>query len=269
MGGDRPVLRSTATLACIGRRQDYFRNEFLAAVEILARGDIAPDRLIGSWAGAFGPTQFMPTSFKRYAVDFDHDGRRDMVGFDSRHDRLDRQQSENRRLGARTDLGLRSHPAAEFQLSAQRLLAADDGPQWQSLGVRRAGGAAFPRLTDRAGLLLPAGARGPAFLALPNFRVIMKYNPAEDYVLAIGHLADRMRGAGRLSPPGRATNACSRSRSDIETSGVAGPPRVRRQRADGMIGPQTRLAIRSFQSSIGQIPDGFASSDVLARLRQP
>src|SRR5581483_6924948 len=79
MGGTRPVIRSTATLACVGRRRDYFREEFFASLEILQRGDIAPDRLIGSWAGAFGPTQFMPTTFKRYAVDFDHDGRRDVV----------------------------------------------------------------------------------------------------------------------------------------------------------------------------------------------
>ena len=79
LGGDRPVIRSTATLACIGRRQNYFREEFLSALEILQRGDVKPDRLVGSWAGAFGPTQFMPTTFKRYAVDFDRDGRRDVV----------------------------------------------------------------------------------------------------------------------------------------------------------------------------------------------
>ncbi len=79
MSGDRPVLRSTATLACVGRRREYFRGEFLAALEILQHGDIPPDRLVGSWAGAFGPTQFMPTSFLRYAVDFDGDGHRDVV----------------------------------------------------------------------------------------------------------------------------------------------------------------------------------------------
>ncbi len=99
LGGDRPVIRSTATLACVGRRRDYFREEFLSTLEILKRGDIAPDRLIGSWAGAFGPTQFMPTAFKRYAVDFDGDGRRDVVELDSRRDCLDGQQSENGRMG--------------------------------------------------------------------------------------------------------------------------------------------------------------------------
>ena len=120
LGGDRPVIRSTATLACIGRRQNYFREEFLAALEILQRGDVHPDRLVGSWAGAFGPTQFMPTAFKRYAVDFDRDGRRDVVELGARHHRLDRQQSEKGRLGQRADLGLRSGGAGEFQFSARR-----------------------------------------------------------------------------------------------------------------------------------------------------
>ena len=83
LGGERPVLRSTATLACIGRRQSYFREEFLSTLEILQRGDVRPEHLVGSWAGAFGPTQFMPTAFKRYAVDFDRDGRRDVVELDA------------------------------------------------------------------------------------------------------------------------------------------------------------------------------------------
>ena len=95
LGGDRLVIRSTATLACVGRRRDYFREEFLSALEILQRGDVPPEHLIGSWAGAFGPTQFMPTSFKRYAVDFDGDGHRDVVDFGPRCDRLDREQSQD------------------------------------------------------------------------------------------------------------------------------------------------------------------------------
>ena len=106
MGGDRSVLRSTATLACVGRRRDYFRDEFLSALDILQRGDVAPDRLVGSWAGAFGPTQFMPTSFKRFAIDFDGDGRRDVVELDSRRHRFDGEQSENGRLGERAELGI-------------------------------------------------------------------------------------------------------------------------------------------------------------------
>ena len=124
--GDRSVLRSTATLACIGRRQDYFREEFLSALEILARGDVRPHHLKGSWAGAFGPTQFMPTSFKRFAVDFDGDGRRDVVELGARSRRLDREQSQEGRLGSRPDLGLRGRGAGGLQFPARRSLARHD-----------------------------------------------------------------------------------------------------------------------------------------------
>ena len=269
LGGDRSVLRSTATLACVGRRRDYFREEFLSALDILQRGDIAPDRLVGSWAGAFGPTQFMPTTFKRYAVDFDGDGRRDVIELGAGRDRVHRQQSENRRLGQRPDLGLRSHLPQNFDY-----LQADRSKQmtvreWQNLGVRRAGGKPFPHGEDRAFLLIPAGARGPAFLMLPNFRVIMKYNPAEAYALAIGYLADRLRGGApfvqdwprdervlTLDERFELQQQLARHGFDI------GVP-------DGLLGPRTRIAIRNFQASVGLVPDGFASSSVLDRLRQP
>ena len=122
-GGDRPVLRSTATLACVGRRRDYFREEFLSALEILQRGDVPPDRLIGSWAGAFGPTQFMPTTFKRYRGRLRRRRPPRRRRFDSRHDRLDRQQSENRTAGCRARAGATRSCCREFRLSARRSLA--------------------------------------------------------------------------------------------------------------------------------------------------
>jgi len=140
---------------------------------------------------------------------------------------------------------------------------------WQKLGVRRAGGKPFARPEERATLLLPAGARGPAFLMLQNFRVIMKYNPAEAYALAIGHLADRLRGGApfvhdwprdervlTLDERTELQQLLSRRGFDV------GNP-------DGLLGPRTRLAIRNYQASVGLIPDGFASSSVLDRLRQP
>ncbi len=136
IGGDRPVLRSTATLACVGRRQRYFRDEFVAALDILNRGDVKPSRFVGSWAGAFGPTQFMPTAFKRYAVDFDHDGRRDVIELDARPDCLDRQQSEKGRLAQRRDLGLRSRGPGEFQFSAGRPSPHHDDPRLAALRHR-------------------------------------------------------------------------------------------------------------------------------------
>ena len=197
--GDRPVIRSTATLACIGRRQNYFREEFLSALEILARGDVKADRLVGSWAGAFGPTQFMPTAFKRYAVDFDRDGRRDVV--DSVPDIIASTANNLKRdgwvSGQTWGYEVVVPATLNFMLADHaRAMAIRD---WERLGIARPGNRPFPRPDERAFLLVPAGVQGPGFLMLTNFRVIMKYNPAEAYALAIGHLADRLRGGGEFA----------------------------------------------------------------------
>jgi membrane-bound lytic murein transglycosylase B len=268
MIGDRPVLRSTATLACVGRRRDYFREEFLSTLEILQHGDIAPDRLVGSWAGAFGPTQFMPTSFKRYAVDFEGNGRRDVV--DSIPDMIASTANNLKMDGwvSGQSWGYEVALPANFNF-----LMADPSRQltvrqWEGLGVRRANGAPFPRPADRASLLLPAGARGPAFLTLPNFRVIMKYNPAEAYALATGHLADRLAGGNPLVHPWPRDERVLTLQERYEMQQLLAQRGFRIGEPDGLIGPQTRLAIRNYQESIGQIPDGFASSEVLDRLRQ-
>ena len=269
MGGDRSVIRSTATLACVGRRRDFFREEFLSALEILQRGDLKPERLIGSWAGAFGPTQFMPTTFKRYAVDFDGDGRRDVV--DSVPDMIASTANNLKTDGWASGEGWGYEvvlpPNFDFLLadrSRQMTLR-----QWQALGVARAGGQAFPRPSDRAYLLVPAGARGPAFLMLQNFRVIMKYNPAEAYALAIGHLSDRLRGGGPLLQAWPREERPLTVAERYELQQLLGQRGFDIGEPDGRIGPRTRIAIRNFQVTTGQIPDGFPSSHVLDRLRQP
>ena len=269
MGGDRPVIRSTATLACVGRRRDYFREEFLSALEILQRGDIAPERLVGSWAGAFGPTQFMPTSFKRYAVDFDHDGRRDVV--DSIPDVI-ASTANNFKIdgwvsGQSWGYEVVLPPNFDYLLadrSRQMTMR-----QWQDLGIRRAGVLAFPRPGERAYLLLPAGARGPSFLMLPNFHVIMKYNPAEAYALAIGHLADRLRGGGPLVQSWPRDERVLTIAERYELQQLLARRGFDVGEPDGLLGPRSRIAIRNFQASSGQTPDGFASSALLDRLRQP
>ncbi|HTC03079.1 MAG TPA: lytic murein transglycosylase [Xanthobacteraceae bacterium] len=269
LGGDRPVLRSTATLACVGRRRDYFREEFLSALDILQRGDIAPDRLVGSWAGAFGPTQFMPTTFKRYAVDFDGDGRRDVI--DSVPDVI-----ASTANNLKTD-GWVAGQTWGYEVTLPQnfdYLLADRSKQmtvreWQNLGVRRAGGKPFPHGDERAFLLLPAGARGPAFLMLPNFRVIMKFNPAEAYALAIGYLADRLRGGAPLVQEWPRDERVLTLDERYELQQQLARHGFDIGAPDGLLGPRTRIAIRNFQASVGLVPDGFASSSVLDRLRQP
>jgi lytic murein transglycosylase len=265
--GDRPVLRSTATLACVGRRQRYFGDEFLATLQILQRRDVPESRLVGSWAGAFGPTQFMPTAFLRYAVDFDGDGRRDVV--DSAADLIASTANNLKKEGWASGKawGYEVVVPADFDFlhaSDRRELTI---AQWQKLGIIRAGGKPFPRPDDRAFLLVPTGIQGPGFLMLHNFRVIMRYNPAEAYALAIGHLADRLQGGGAFVQAWpRYERVLSRDerlelQQLLERHGFdVGEP-------DGRVGARTRAAIRNFQAKIGRVPDGFASAGLLERLR--
>jgi membrane-bound lytic murein transglycosylase B len=267
MMGERPVLRSTATLACVGRRQGYFRDEFLSALELLHRGDVRPEDLKGSWAGAFGPTQFMPTAFKRDAIDFDGDGRRDTV-----RSVPDVMASTGNKLkkggwiaGQTWGYEVVVPPGFDYTLAdrSRQLTMA----QWEKLGLRRPGAQAFPRPGDRAYLLVPAGARGPGFLMLNNFRAIMSYNPAEAYALAIGHLADRLRG-GEPFEQGWPRDERALTRAErLELQQRLASRGFDVGEPDGRLGAKSRIAIRHFQVQSGLIPDGFASSRVLDRLR--
>ena len=267
LGGERPVLRSTATLACIGRRQSFFREEFLSTLEILQRGDVRPEHLVGSWAGAFGPTQFMPTAFKRYAVDFDRDGRRDVV--DSMPDLIASTANNLKKDGWITGQtwGYEVVVPATFNF-----LLADQGRsmsirEWERHGIRRPDGHPFPRPDDHAFLLVPAGVQGPGFLMLTNFSVIMKYNPAEAYALAIGHLADRLRGGSAFAQDWpRYERVLSRTER-LELQQLLARHGFDVGEPDGLFGLKTRAAIREFQARSGRIPDGFASAGILDQLR--
>jgi lytic murein transglycosylase len=267
LGGDRPVIRSTATLACVGRRRDYFREEFLAALEILQHGDVAAEHLKGSWAGAFGPTQFMPTSFKRFAVDFDRDGRRDVV--DSIPDVVASTANNLKKDGwvSGQTWGYEAVVPKSFDFMLADRSRQMTVHQWAELGITRPDGKPFPRPDERAYLLVPAGAQGPGFLMLQNFRVIMKYNPAEAYALAIGHLADRLRGGAPFVQDWPRQERVLTLTERYEMQQLLARHGFDVGEPDGRFGPRTRLAIRNFQASIGQIPDGFASSGVLDRLR--
>ena len=265
--GDRSVLNSTATLACIGRRQGYFKDEFLSALEILHHGDLRPEQMRGSWAGAFGPTQFMPTAFKRYAVDADGDGRRDVV--DDPADLIASTANNLKKDGWQTGQtwGYEVVMPKGFDYILADRAKIMTMAQWEHLGIKRAGNQPFPQAAEKGYVLAPAGAEGPGFLMLQNFRVIMKYNPAEAYALAIGHFADRLRGgAPFVQPWPRQERELSRSER-LELQQLLAQRGFYRGTPDGQFGGETRQALRSFQASIGAPADGFASAEVLERLR--
>jgi len=265
--GDRSVLQSTATLACIGRRQAYFKDEFLSALEILHHGDLRPEQMHGSWAGAFGATQFMPTAFKRYAVDADGDGRRDVV--DDPADLIASTANNLKKDGWQTgqSWGYEVSVPQGFNYMLADRAKTMTFAQWQQLGVVRANNQPFPNPNDKAYLLAPAGASGPGFLMMQNFRVIMKYNPAEAYALAIGHFADRLRGGQPFVQPWpRQERELSRAER-LEVQQLLAQRGFYRGTPDGQFGGETRQALRSFQALIGAPADGFATATMLEQLR--
>ncbi|MFG1343663.1 lytic murein transglycosylase [Xanthobacter autotrophicus DSM 431] len=266
--GRRNVLESVATLSCIGRRQDYFRDEFVATLQILEKGDVPYDHLKGSWAGAFGPTQFMPTSFQRFAVDFDGDGKRnvvdsipDIIASTANNLKLDGWEF-GKAWGYEVDL-----PQGFDYRNANRTIKRTLG-EWNNMGVRRAGGLAYPRPTETAYLLLPAGANGPAFLMMKNFDAILKYNPADAYALAIGHLADRLRGGGAFAQSWPKEERGLSKAERLEIQGRLAQMGYDIGNVDGILGQKTRVAIQDFQVRSGLLPDGYPDVALLQQMRR-
>lgn len=268
--GKRPLLNSLATLSCAGRRQSFFRGEFFAALRILQSGDVKEADLVGSWAGAFGHTQFMPSTFLRIAVDFDADGRRDLVG--SVADAL----ASTANYLAKSNW--RSAEVWGFEvLLPEGFTAAGTGRKnkqplsaWAARGVLRIDGTALVG-TDapaarKAGLLLPAGLAGPAFIVFRNFDAIYSYNAAESYALAIAHLADRLRGGGAFVTawPTDDPGLSRAERRDLQTQLIACGHDI--GQIDGLIGKATREAIKLEQQRLGHDPDARAGRRLLDAL---
>ena len=265
--GSRPLLTSLSTLSCFGRRQSFFRGEFFTTLRIIQEGHVAPDRLTGSWAGAFGHTQFMPSTFMRLAVDFDGDGRRDLV--DSVPDALASTANFLKRAGWRSDLpwGFEVSLPRGMDVSGAGRRNKQPISAWAARGVRRIDGAPMPAAATPAGLLLPAGKDGPAFLVTRNFDAVYSYNAAESYGLAIAHLSDRLRGGAPFATPWPTDDpGLSRAeRRELQQLLIARGHDI--GEADGMIGARTREALKLEQAALGLAADGRAGQRVLQALR--
>lgn len=264
--GRRNVIRSLSTLAYKGRRAEFGRKQLLAALAILEAGDVALPRMTGSWAGAMGHTQFIPTSYAAYAVDFTGDGRRDI--WDTPQDALASTANYLRRNGWAP-----GRPWGHHVTLPERLGADAAGPEgeravreWRRMGLRRADGLAFPHPGDNAYLYLPAGTEGPAFLLGRNFRSIMRYNPARKYALAVGHLADRLRDEGALLRwPDGARPLAEAHRKELQRLLAARGYDI--GKVDGILGPRTRAAIRDYQEEKRRRADGLPTPELLELLR--
>ena len=261
----RNVVRSLATLAYADKKRAKFaRTQLIAALKILQSGDIDESHLTGSWAGAMGHTQFIPTSYQLYAVDFDGNGRRDI--WNSIPDALATAANLLRKNGWQAgktwgyEVELptgRKFPGGSMSLA-----------KWQALGVTRASGKGFKNGGDRAELKVPDGRGGPAFLATKNFFVLKAYNNADKYALAVGLLADEIAGHGGLV---RDWNRPFTKLSFAEKQELQERLSVQGYydgKFDGKIGEGSKTAIKAFQAQAGLTPDGHPSMEVLSKLRQ-
>ena len=267
--GKRPLLVSLATLSCFGRRQAFFRGELFATLKLLQSGDLQAEGLNGSWAGAFGHTQFMPTTYQRIAVDGDGDGRRDLVA--SIPDALASTANYLAKAGWRTGeaWGYEVRLPAGFDTALAGRKNKRPLNDWIARGLTRVDGTPLLAAASPAGVLLPAGVQGPAFLAFRNFDAIYSYNAAESYALAIAHLADRLRGGSAFTTPWPTDDpGLGRiERKQLQQLLLARGHPI--GEADGMIGTLTRRAIVAEQQRLGLQPqDGRAGRKILDALQQ-
>ncbi len=267
--GSDSVIRSLASLAYIHYRGDYFRDQVIAALEIIEAGDVAPGAMKGSWAGAMGQTQFMPSSFLEDAVDFNGDGRRDIWG--SAPDAIGSTAHYLQSHGwlAGQPWGMEVRLPEGFDLAAKDSETLAPWSAFAARGVKRADAHALPG-GGEAKLFLPAGLKGPAFLITPNFAVIKTYNNSSSYALGVALLGDSILGRGAVRAPWPSHDKI-----------LSGPQLQQMQaklaalgydvgKIDGRIGEQMRAAVRAYQASRGEPPDGYPTPALLAMMgRKP
>jgi peptidoglycan lytic transglycosylase B len=265
--GDYPVVAALVTLAYDTRRGEFFRAQLFDALRILDRGDVAYDRMTGSWAGAMGHVQFIPSTFVHYAVDQDGDGRRDIWG--SLPDALASAANFLSKIGwdHNSTWGREVRLPADFNWALAGLDQRKTLAEWQALGIRRTDGRDLPASAKTASLVAPGGHTGPAFLVYHNFRVILNWNRSVTYAVAVGHLADRLAGQGPLTTerPAAERPLSRREVEELQERLFAkgfdpGAP-------DGIVGGQTRAALRAYQGHTGLPADGYPSFEILQQLR--
>jgi membrane-bound lytic murein transglycosylase B len=262
--GDLPLIGSMATLAYDGRRGAFFEKQLIAALKILQSGDVTPDKMKGSWAGAMGHTQFMPTSYEAYAVDFTGDGKRD-VWSDDPTDALASTAAYLKRFGWRKGMpwGMEVRVPRGASYGGTSRMPSD----WAARGVVGIDGRPV-RDFGSARILQPAGPAGASFMVFANFDVIKRYNNADAYALGVGHLSDRIAGGPEIQaswPRGYDPLTFDQRKEmqrRLQRKGFAV------EKIDGIVGPNTVAAIRAFQRSVGAAPDGLPSQQLLALLKR-
>ncbi len=261
--GGFSVIAALATLAHDTRRSDFFRRELHHALRIIEDGHIRAESMSGSWAGAMGQLQFMPSTFTGYAIDGNADGKNDI--WHSLPDIFASAAHYLQAVGWRGDetWGREVKLPDGFDWDLAELGTQKSLGEWQALGVRRANGGDLPTVDIQGSVVLPAGHRGPAFLVYKNFRTTMIWNRSTLYAIAVGHLADRLAGKGPLVAKPAVEESPLR-RSDIELlqvrlAALGFDP----GEADGRAGPKTRKALKAFQRSRGLPADGYPTREIL------
>lgn len=265
--GNYSVIRAMASMAYSGRRTDFGRSQLLAALEILQKGDSTVARLKGSWAGAMGHTQFIPTTFNEYGVDFTGDGQRDI--WRSMSDALASAANYLKESGWREgepwghEVKLpEGFDYAQTGLEVKKLTA-----EWVGLGVARVDGEQFDQFALEASIIVPAGANGPAFMVFDNFRTIMRYNNAVSYALAVSYLSSRLKGQAWIKQAWPKSDRPLSTRQKAELQKLLSDRGYDIGDIDGRIGPKTVTAVRDYQQKSGLVPDGYASQSLLRHIR--
>lgn len=265
--GDFRVVRSVATLACMTKRTAFFSNETVQALRILETNRMTSDQMRGSWAGAMGNMQFMPSTFTKWAVDRDGNGKIDI--WNSLPDAFASASNFLRGIGFKPGL-----PSSEevvlpkgFPLDQADMTIEKPVRAWAAMGVRTAGGAALPVSDEPASIILPAGYRGPAFILYPNFKAVMNWNRSTLYALSVGILARQIAGGpGVMQAPPADDEPLSRD-TVIDIQNRLARLGLYKDDTDGLLGPKTRSALRLFQQQTSLPADGHPSAETVRRLQ--